>query len=111
VHAHLTKLRKKEKGRGKSWCSASNGETEAIEGSQKEAKVTLVQREMHAIICCINSHDFASRSHCTVTRLLLLHCCTQPASTCIRRVGHNYKYKPYMTVCLVFPLPKIPYIH
>ena len=30
---------------------------------------------------------------------------------CIIRVGQNRKYTPYMTVCLVSSLPKLPYIH
>ena len=29
----------------------------------------------------------------------------------IIRVGQNRTYTPYMTVYLVIPLPKIPYIH
>jgi hypothetical protein len=30
--------------------------------------------------------------------------------TCIDRLGQNSTYAPYMTVCLVIPLPKIPCI-
>jgi hypothetical protein len=29
----------------------------------------------------------------------------------MNRVGQNRTYTPYMTVSLVIPLPKIPYIH
>jgi len=29
----------------------------------------------------------------------------------VYRVGQNRIYAPYMTVCLVISLPKIPYIH
>jgi len=27
------------------------------------------------------------------------------------RIGQNPTYTPYMTVCMVIPLPKIPYMH
>jgi len=30
---------------------------------------------------------------------------------CIRRVSQNRIYTPYMAVCMVISLPKIPYIH
>jgi len=29
----------------------------------------------------------------------------------IPRVGQNCIYTPYMTVCIVISLPKIPYVH
>ena len=30
---------------------------------------------------------------------------------CMSRVGQNRIYTPFMTVCMVISLPKIPYIH
>ena len=37
--------------------------------------------------------------------------CSIYRSCTICRVGQNRTYTPYMTVCLVISLPKIPYIH
>jgi len=34
-----------------------------------------------------------------------------PSASNIARVGQNRMYAPYMTVCMVISLPKIPYIH
>jgi hypothetical protein len=39
---------------------------------------------------------------------ILLHA---PVSRCMSRVGQNRISAPYMTVCMVFSLLKIPYVH
>jgi hypothetical protein len=62
---------------------------------------------------CILLHSFDSPS---LTALLHMHLCV-PSYTAAwtlhltHRVGQNRIYTPYMTVCMVISLPKIPYIH
>ena len=43
--------------------------------------------------------------------VLLSDCVAGGFELCIIRVGQNRIYTPYMTVCMVIPLPRIPYIH
>ena len=50
--------------------------------------------------------------HLMSIHLMSIHWWIELARTLhIRRVGQNRIYTPYMTVCMVIPLLKIPYVH
>jgi hypothetical protein len=57
--------------------------------------VTMFEGEMHLICVCVCVCVF----------------CSAYLKRCRLRVGQNRIYAPYMTVCMVISMLKVPYVH